>query len=443
MSKRISILIICFILCGMIFAGCARASVDSVTVEAPEESTPAEEEASEEKEEKEEEVKAHEEAEDEEEPVKELPGAKIYREFYDIVSDADPKKWDAFALLDLDGDEIYELLATNIDGERLDPGMQPYMIVGHDGDRTFENDELSDGVAGAGGYRGTLLYLPGKGILHESMFFAPFGEPADNIYTMKNGKIELRDSGYFYTDRSVEFDENYDPLEHGEWSWNNRTVTEDEYKHLLDDATDGIEGEPLSEIGWMSRVKVLRELKGLTDGTDTAEPADEESSDTEEEWEPYCGILYWYKQLQESGKSWEEMEQYESRTALVQHGWPYSTDNSEVRYVYKDVNGDGYDELIITYYNDPVDIYSNEGDAVYAYGVPYRAIAEIYPDGTIMEGLTMGTKGWNETWYRYDDKTYKYVPVKEKMEGGKTPMTFTGGKLISDVVVPDGLDMLN
>ena len=169
----------------------------------------------------------------------------------------------------------------------------------------------------------------------------------------------------------------------------------------------------------------------------------EESPGTDEVGEPYCGVLYWYKQLQESGKSWEEMEEYDSLTALVQHGWPYSTNNDEVRYVYQDITGDGLIELIITYYGDPVDIYSNDGDAVYAYDVPYRALAEIYPDGTIMEGLTMGTKGWIETWYRYDDDTYKYVPLKEKQKPDTSSITFPEGKRISDVVVPEGLDLID
>ena len=176
---------------------------------------------------------------------------------------------------------------------------------------------------------------------------------------------------------------------------------------------------------------------------DSFGPFGSESSDIDEVGEPYCGVLYWYKQIQDSGRSWDEMEKYNSRTALVQHGWPYSTDNNEVRYVYQDITGDGLDELIVTYYGDPVDIYSNDGDAVYSYGVPYRAIAEIYPDGTIMEGLTMGTKGWKQTWYRYDNDTYKYVPLSETLNPGTSSVTFPEGKRISDVVVPEGIDMID
>lgn len=163
------------------------------------------------------------------------------------------------------------------------------------------------------------------------------------------------------------------------------------------------------------------------------------STEADDEGELYCGVLYWYKELQDSGKSAEEMDKYSDRTQLIQHGWPNATDNNEIRYVYKDITGDGYDELIITYFNDPVDIYANYGDAVYAYGVPYRGIANIYPDGTIMEGLSAGTKGWIETWYKYDEKTYKYVSVKGKLNPEMSNVIFTGGKKISDVVVPESL----
>ena len=181
------------------------------------------------------------------------------------------------------------------------------------------------------------------------------------------------------------------------------------------------------------------EARGETGSTTQKEM----SSDSGEAWEPYCGVLYWYKDLQTSGKSWEEMEKYNSKTALVQYGWPYSTNNEEVRFVYRDITGDGYDELIITYNGDPVDIYSNEGDAVYSYGVPYRAIAEIYPDGTIMEGLSAGTKGWISTWYKYDEKTYKYAMIKEEPQHDVSPMTFTGGNKIDDITVPDNLKGLS
>ena len=356
----------------------------------------------------------------------------IYQEFYNVVSAADPVKWDRFQLIDLDGDGIFELFATCIDGRREDPGIQPYVIVGHNDAGLVLNDELYDGVAGAGGYRGILSCLEGKGKLHESMVFAPFGEPADRVYSLKDGKITETDSGEFTADRSADMTgDDWDLFKNGDWTWNGRTVTEEEYYKNLKEATDHAEGKALCETAWQNKDAVLAELKSLMNG---GGPEGED-----EIGEPYCGVLYWYKELQDSGKSWEEMAKYSSRTALVQHGWPYATNNEEVRYVYQDITGDGSIELIITYYNTPVDIYSNDGDAVYAYGVPYRALADIYPDGTIMEGLTLGVQGWRKTWYRYNNESFRYDPVTEDLHPEVSALSLPEGKKISDVVVPESL----
>ncbi len=188
-------------------------------------------------------------------------GNAIYKDYYDIVSKADPKQWDGFALIDLDGDGVNELFATFIDGKREDPGIQPYMIVGYN-NTAIINDELQDGVAGAGGYRGTLYYLEGKGILHESMVYAPFGTPADTIYALKDGKIEIMGQGGFTVDDFAgSEDEGWDPLEHGSWTWNGQNVTEEEYNGKVREATNDTEGLPMSEIDWKSKEDIQKELE--------------------------------------------------------------------------------------------------------------------------------------------------------------------------------------
>ncbi len=191
-------------------------------------------------------------------------GSDIYKEYHDIVSGIDTKEWDGFALIDLDGDGVKELFATCIDGEREDPGIQPYMIIGYKADGTaVKNEELQDGVAGAGGYRGNLYYLEGKGILHESMVFAPFGIPADSIYTIKDGLVETTDMGEFVLDieNIPEEDDDWDPLETGSWTWNGETVTEEEYYNNVREATGDTEGLPMSEIAWKSKDEILKVLE--------------------------------------------------------------------------------------------------------------------------------------------------------------------------------------
>ncbi len=203
-------------------------------------------------------------------------------------------------------------------------------------------------------------------------------------------------------------------------------MSEAEFSDLMEEYEDRCEAIDWTPIG---KCKARGE-SASGGGHASASSADEEAA-------PYAGVLYWYKALQDSGKSSQEMEKYTSMTGLVQHGWPFATSNDEVGYIYEDLNSDGYDELIITYYGDPVDIYSNDGDAIHAYSVPYRAIAELYPDGTIMEGLTLGTKGWRQTWYRLNEGTWKYEPVKEELHPEMSSIILTNIKPLSDVKVPD------
>ena len=188
--------------------------------------------------------------------------SKVYKQYYDVVTGADTKKWDGFALIDLDGDGVSELFATCINGEREDESIQPYMIVGYKDNAAVLNEELQDGVAGAGGYRGTLYYIGGKGLLHESMTIAPFGLPADTVYKLRDGTVEISDTGEFSIDSYGDpEDEDWDPLQNGTWTWNGETVTEEQYNDMLNKALSGEEGLPMSSIEWKSRDDILKELK--------------------------------------------------------------------------------------------------------------------------------------------------------------------------------------
>ncbi len=195
---------------------------------------------------------------------KEVPIA-LYREYYDLVSSLDPAEWDGFQLIDLDYNDMPELFATCTSGLADDPGMQPYMIVGHNKDGIVVNDDLRDGVAGAGGYRGSLYYLAGHGKLHDVAAYAPFGEPADTIYVMEDGQINYKVSGCFEADRDSEIDENWDLFEHGVWKWDGETVSEEEYQEKLQEETFGDEGSPMSEIDYMDKADMLDLLSKATE----------------------------------------------------------------------------------------------------------------------------------------------------------------------------------
>ncbi|MCR5209774.1 MAG: hypothetical protein K6C99_06160 [Lachnospiraceae bacterium] len=176
----------------------------------------------------------------------------LYHDRY--VYDGVDYGWKDFALVDLDGDGNEELIATNTDGEnRPDAGMQSYLIA-YCKDGKFAISELADGVASAGGYRGTKCYLPGRGIIYDDSFSAPYGAPAFCIYRLKDGVFEYSEEGYL----SPAFDYDYpECLEKGEWHVGDKTVTEEEYKDEFNRLTDNNSGIALGEIEYISRDEML------------------------------------------------------------------------------------------------------------------------------------------------------------------------------------------
>ena len=133
----------------------------------------------------------------------------------------------------------------------------------------------------------------------------------------------------------------------------------------------------------------------------------EESADT-----VYSGVLALYKEAQEGACSQEQVESMGLKTELLQDAWPWAASEEAVKYLFFDVNSDGKDELIITYYGEIKDIYGSDGKGhVYAYGCPYRGLASIYSDGMLEELLAATMQSASTTWYQYDPETGCYFPL--------------------------------
>ena len=155
------------------------------------------------------------------------------------------------------------------------------------------------------------------------------------------------------------------------------------------------------------------------------EPEDKEQPETPEEKKEvpkrkvrrkdlYQEVLYEYREAQEGRYSMEQVEEMGLNTELVQYGWPFAVTGDEVRYLYYDIDADDNDELIITYYNDIADIYAYDGEKVrMVFTNPYRAIAELYPEGRLSMVLSRTASDFTTIWYQFDTGLGDFFPTYE------------------------------
>lgn len=191
-----------------------------------------------------------------------------YQEYYNFVLNYNSYEWektypdedygwDSFQLVELDGDDYPELVATHADSQtRIDGGMQCYLIVDFC-ENSLVINEIADGVASAGGYRGEKYYIPKKGIIYDRAMWAPYGTQSDSVYEMEEGKIKEKDYGYFAPDVDSEYPDN---LEKGIWYWNEKVVTEEEYNDNLNAATDNLSGKAFCKTYYLDKDSILSEL---------------------------------------------------------------------------------------------------------------------------------------------------------------------------------------
>ena len=164
---------------------------------------------------------------------------------------------DAFALICLDYEEGFELIASNTDPDkRFDVGMQSYVIVDYENNHYCIN-EVRDGVASAGGYRGEKFYIMNSGIIYDISSDAPYHAPGASVYEYVNGKLEYKEGGYLEPSPDYEYPDN---LENGTWYWNDEEITKEEYDEKVNVYTQNEHSEALGKISYLSKDDMLRFL---------------------------------------------------------------------------------------------------------------------------------------------------------------------------------------
>lgn len=198
------------------------------------------------------------EEEPEEEPEAEMSEEELgflYEQYYDIISGLDPK-WDRYQFVYFDQDDFPDVVISSSVPDMND--LTEYMIITRSNAGAELNEDLRDGVAGAGGYRGTLYYVPNEGILYELTSNAPYNNPCDSVYLLDNGHLTLYASG-----RTEILDgyEGPDDTEHMIWYWNDVEVTPEEYEENLNAETKNLKGDALSSLFYVDRESMLSRLE--------------------------------------------------------------------------------------------------------------------------------------------------------------------------------------
>lgn len=146
--------------------------------------------------------------------------------------------------------------------------------------------------------------------------------------------------------------------------------------------------------------------------TMTAQEADAQATEVSDDDLSLEDVLDKYREAQDGKYSEEQVLELGLETELIQHAWPFATAPEDLKYLYYDVNDDGKDELLIIYFGYLADIYGldEDGCAQLAFSCPYRAIANLYPNGYLREDYSYTAANAGSRWYRYDPVIARFIP---------------------------------
>ncbi len=181
---------------------------------------------------------------------------------------------------------------------------------------------------------------------------------------------------------------------------------------------------PRNKTGWVSYgIAATGDLvKG--DKSEALPESDFSESTYAGEKEAYAAVLEYYLGTQNGTYTYEDFENMSLRTGLMGAGWPYGAGFDEnVGYCLYDIDDNGVDELMITYYDYIYDIYTFDGEKTSCiYTVPYRGEARLYSDGMIYQ-LFGSNSGASDTWLKMDGTINRLLTVAvheySPKDGGK------------------------
>ncbi len=193
--------------------------------------------------------------EDEQEGEDEELLISTYEQYYQIISGLEDK-WDQYNFVYFDNDDIPDIIVSST--ELNMNGLKEYKIITRSRAGAEVNEDLADGVASAGGYRGDLYYVPQMGILYENTHNAPENNPADYVYLLDDGHLTLYATGHTEV---LDGYEGPDDKEHMKWFWNDQEVSAEEYEKKLNEETMNLSGDALSSLFYVDKESMLGRLE--------------------------------------------------------------------------------------------------------------------------------------------------------------------------------------
>ena len=161
-----------------------------------------------------------------------------------------------------------------------------------------------------------------------------------------------------------------------------------------------------------------------TPGQEVTEPEEQLISDHKNNYyihmfDSYEDLLCLYKEAQDRHYTDEQIELiFGYGEALLQYGWPDETSSYDVGYIYHDVNDDGSDEMILTFDNEIVEIYSYFGKKVKRFfSARYGDEITLYPGGILKKYAPETSDFPGTIWYSYDAGLGEYFADFEESYG--------------------------
>jgi hypothetical protein len=168
-----------------------------------------------------------------------------YKAYSNWLAKEAPKQYKKYTLVKLDGDKVPELI-----GYYSDEGMDYYIVCAYDG-KNVVTQEVQEGVASVGGFRGSLLYMPKKGKIWSNSISAGTGAEYDAVYVLKNGKFKSAASG------SSEYGLNGKK----QYIWNDKRVSKKNYNKNLKKSFNTSKGKTFTSLKYISKSNMKKKLK--------------------------------------------------------------------------------------------------------------------------------------------------------------------------------------